>query len=167
MRNDSRRAGLSFSPSANLQYKGACWTRSIVSVARVFGALRGPYGHDFFYLLGIARKPLAEELVACFRDQNVVFDAHAKVFFRNVNAGLHRDHHAGLESAAVVAGIVDVQADVMTEAVDEILTEALAVKIFSMGIDVVVGDLEDAAVLGFAIQICPRPERSQSGILPP
>src|SRR5258708_37314450 len=53
----------------------------------------------------------------------------------------------------------------MTKGVEEILTEDLAVKIFSMGIDVVVRDLEDAAVLGFAIEICARPERSQSGIL--
>jgi hypothetical protein len=42
-------------------------------VARVFRGV----GHDFFYLVGIARQSFAEKFVAIRRDEHVVFDARA------------------------------------------------------------------------------------------
>ena len=51
----------------------------------------------------------------------VVFDAHAQMFVGNVNARLDGDDHAGRERPAEIAGVVDVEADTVAQAVDEIL----------------------------------------------
>jgi len=64
----------------------------------------------------------------------------------------------------VVAGVVDVQADVMSQAVNEIGAEGLAVEIFSMGIDVVVGNLVDVFV-ALTAEVHARFERSEGGVL--
>jgi len=102
--------------------------------------------------------------VAGFGDEDVVFNTHAEILFRNVDTGFHGDDHARLERGAVVAGVVDVQADVMSQAVNEIGAEGLAVEIFSMGIDVVVGNLW--TFLSPLLQkSMPGFERSEGGVL--
>jgi hypothetical protein len=53
-------------------------------------------GHDFFNFFGQARQAGAEKFAAGFGNQNVVLDAHAEVFFRNVDAGFVSDDHTGL-----------------------------------------------------------------------
>src|SRR5712692_8069920 len=126
--------------SANKQYRRADSTRSIVASFRGLGALVGALGHYLFDFGGVAGQALAEELVAGIGDEHVIFDAHAEVFFWDIDAGLHGDDHAGLERLAVLAGIVDVEADIVGEDMNVVLTQRFPVQIFSMGIDVVVGD---------------------------
>src|SRR5262249_2025076 len=53
---------------------------------------------------------------------------------------------AGFQRAAILAGIVNVEADVMAEAVNVVLAERLAVLILAVGVDVVVGDFLQALV---------------------
>src|SRR5579862_6473957 len=130
-------------PNANQQYKGPRSWRSIVPLW-LLGSLGGGLGHDFFDFVGVAGEAFAEEFVAGFGNQDVVFDADAEVFFGDVDAGLDGDDHAGLERFAVFAGVVDVEADVVAEAVNEILAERFAVKIFAVGIDVVVRNFVNA-----------------------
>src|SRR5712671_3255782 len=118
----------------------------MVAFLRVLRALGGGLGHYFFDFGGVAGKALAQELVASFGDQDIVFDAHAEVFLGDVNTGLHGDDHAGLKRPAVFAGVVDVESDVVAEAVNVVLTEGFSMKVFSVGIDVFAGNLVHAFV---------------------
>src|SRR5271168_2312277 len=142
-RNDSRHARRNFAPNANKQYKGphSQWSIGLVGF---LGALGGGFGHDFFDFIGVAREAFAQEFVASFGDEDVVLDAHAEIFLGDVDAGFDGDDHAGLERFAVFAGVVDIETDVVAESVNEILAERFAVKIFAVGIDVVVGNFVDA-----------------------
>jgi len=106
--------------------------------------LGGGLGHYFFDFGGVARQALAQELVAGFGDEHIIFDAHAKIFFGDIDAGLHGDDHAGLERLAGFSGIVDVEAEVVAESVNVILAERFSVQILTMGIDVVVGNFVEA-----------------------
>src|SRR5580698_6891404 len=133
-RNDSRHAGRNVAPSANKQYKGPRSRWSIVLLC-FFGALGGGFGHDFFDFIGIAGEAFAQEFVAGFGDEDVVFDADAEIFLGDVNAGLDGDDHSWLERFAIIARVVDVEADVVAEAVNEILAQRFAVKIFAVRID--------------------------------
>src|SRR6266853_1658167 len=150
--------------SANKQYRRGDSTRSIVALLRVFGALGGGLGHYFFDFGGIAGQALAQELVAGFGDDYVVFDTHAKVFLGDVNGGLHGDDHAGLKRTAVFTGVVDVEAEVVAETVNVILAEGFSVEIFSVGVDVVARDFVDAFV-AFAAKIHARLEGGEGGVL--
>lgn len=106
--------------------------------------LSAGFGHDFFDIVGGTRKARGEKLVAICGDKNVVLDADTEIFLRDVNAGLVGDDHAGAKRAIVIGGIVDIEAQAVADSVDEILAERLAVKIFSVRIDVVVGDFLEA-----------------------
>ena len=44
-----------------------------------------------------------------------IFDPHPQLFFRDVDAGLDGKHHARRQGNAVIAGIVDIQADDMID----------------------------------------------------
>src|SRR5207249_2560287 len=121
-------------------------------------------GHDFFDFIGIAREAFTEQLVAGFDDKDIVFDAHAEILFGDVDAGLNGNDHAGLESGAMVAGVVNVQADGMAEAVDEIGPEGFAMEIFPVRVDVVVGNFLHALV-AFAAKIHARLELGEGGVL--
>src|SRR5207247_5927762 len=129
-----------------------------------FCALCSGGGHDFFDFIGIAREAFTEQLVAGFDDKDIVFDAHAEILFGDVDAGLNGNDHAGLESGAMVAGVVNVQADGMAEAVDEIGPEGFAMEIFPVRVDVVVGNFLHALV-AFAAKIHARLERGEGGVL--
>src|SRR5467141_4006053 len=133
IRNDSRHAGRKNVSNAKQQYKCArSWRSIVVALLGLLGALVGSDSHDLFDFIGIAGEAFAEQLVAGFGDEDVVFNTRAEILFRNVDTGFHGDDHARLERGAVVAGVVDVQADVMSQAVNEIGAEGLAVEIFSM-----------------------------------
>src|SRR6266852_1667593 len=109
IRNDSRHAGRKNASNANQQYKCACSWRSIVATfLGLLGALFGGGSHDLLDFIGIAGEAFAEQLVAGFGDEGVVFDAHAEILLGNVDAGLDGDDHAGLERGAVFAGVVNV-----------------------------------------------------------
>src|SRR6266446_1282793 len=127
-------------------------------------AARSRSGHDFFDFNGIAREAFTQQLVAGFGDENVVFDAHAQIFFGNVNTRLNGDDHARLERGAVVTGVVNVQADVMAKAVDEIGPEGFAVEIFSMRVDVVVCNFLDTLAT-FVAEIHARLEGGEGRVL--
>src|SRR5260370_7620730 len=88
----------------------------------------------------MAGKAVAEPHVARFSDEAVVLDAHAEILFGNVDTRFNGDDHAGLERCAMFPGVVNVQADVMAQAVDEIGPEGFAVKAFSVGIHVIVSN---------------------------
>ena len=53
-----------------------------------------------------------------FGDQNIVLDAHADLFIRNVDSGLDGDNHPRFEFAIAIAGIVNVQSEMMADAVN-------------------------------------------------
>src|SRR6202171_1418904 len=97
-------------------------------------------------------------------DEDAVLDADAEILVGDVDAGLDGDDHAGLQRRAVLSGVVDIEADMMAEAVNEIRAEGFAVEIFSVAVDVIVGDLVDALVaLGTVIRA--RLQRSDGSIL--
>src|SRR5271154_1822206 len=140
IQNDSRRAGPNFEPSANLQYKGPHSSWSIVAPFGLFGSLFRAFGHNFFDLIGVAWKAFAKELEARLSDEDVVLDAHAEIFLGDVDAGLDGDHLAGLEGLAGLARIVNVETDIVAQAMNVILAERFAVQILAMRVDVFVGD---------------------------
>lgn len=51
-----------------------------------------------------------------------VFDSHSELFFWNINAGLDGEDHPRSKWDVVVAGVVDIQTNVVAKAVDEILS---------------------------------------------
>src|ERR1700730_13063246 len=132
--------------SANKQYRRANSTRSIVASFRCLSALGGGLSHYSFDFGGIARQALAEELVAGLGDENVVFDAHAKILFGNVDTWFHSHDHAWLERFAIFAGIVDIEANIVAEPVNVILAQRFSVAVFSVRVDVIARDLIDAFV---------------------
>src|SRR5216684_4962505 len=121
-------------------------------------------GHDFFNFVGVAGEALAQKFVAGVRDQDVVFDSNAKIFFGDVDAGLYGDDHAGPQRRTILAGVMNIQADVMTQSVNVILAQRLAVQIFSVRVDVVVGNLIGAIVALLADGVA-RLEHRERGIL--
>src|SRR5260370_10461753 len=120
--------------------------RSIVGLPGIFGTLGGGLGHYFFDFGGIAGQALAQELVAGFGDEHVVFDAHAEILFGDVDARFHSDDHAGFERVAILPGVGDVSAKVVANSVNVILAERFSVEIISVGIDVIAGDPVDAFI---------------------
>ena len=88
-----------------------------------------------------ARKRGAQVSRAVFSHHQRVLNAHANVFFREVDSGLDGDHHAGLQWPSQVAGIVYVQAHVVAQAMREILPQRLAMGILAVRVDVIVRDL--------------------------
>jgi hypothetical protein len=136
--------------AVNLLNVGGIGVRVLTGMATLRSLFRG-VGHDFFDFVGVAGEAFAQEFVAGFGDEDVVLNADPEIFFGDVNAGLDGDDHAGFERFAILAGIVDVEADVVAEAVNEILAKRFAVKILAVGIDVVEGNFVDA--LGAALAI--------------
>src|SRR2546429_1940013 len=90
------------------------------------------------------------QLVAGVGDEHVVFNAHAQILFGNVNARFDGDHHSRLQRAAMVARIVYVEADMMAQAMNEILAERPALAVFPVRVDIVVGDVHQPIFLAAA-----------------
>ena len=107
-------------------------------------AARGWSGgtHEGFDGGGLVWETLDEvDEMAVAADVEDVLDADADVFLGDVDAGFDGEDHAAVEfRGAVVHGVVDVDADGVAEAVDEVLAERLAVEVFAVGVDVVEGD---------------------------
>src|SRR5271157_1890339 len=78
-------------------------------------------GHELLNVFHCARQAPAEEFVPILGDEDVILDADANFLFGNINARLHGYHHAGLEGHIVVHGVMDVQADRVAQAMDEVL----------------------------------------------
>ena len=93
--------------------------------------------HDFLDFVHGAWKSLGENLIAVLGNKHVVLNAHAEIFFRDVNPRLDRDDHSGFERAHTVAGIVHVKAQMMADAVGIILAECVALFVAAVGIDVI------------------------------
>ena len=47
-----------------------------------------------------------------------VFNPHSQFFFRDVDAGFNGEHRARTERNVIIVGVVDIQADVVTQAVE-------------------------------------------------
>src|SRR5215470_11780159 len=163
IRNDSRHAGVLHVASANSQYKGPASTRSIVALLFLLCALGG--GHVSFDFVGIAGEALAEQLVTGSCDENIVFDANTEIFFGNVDSGFDRHDHPGLQRAAIFARVVHIEPDVMSQAVNEIGTERFALTIFSVRVDVVVGNICQPVFFAFTKKIGARLDGRKRGIL--
>jgi hypothetical protein len=86
------------------------------------------------------------------------------MFFWNVNARLDGDHHAGFQRAIGRARVVDIQADVMAQSMDEVAAERAALLVLAVRVDVVVSDPKQA-VGAAARKAHPRLERRQRRIL--
>src|SRR6266699_1395602 len=98
----------------------------------------------------VAWQSLAEQLVARVGDEHVVFNAHAQILFGNVDARFDGDHHSRLQRAAMVARIVYVEADMVAQAMNEILAERPALAVFPVRVDIVVGDVHQPIFLAAA-----------------
>src|SRR5215470_15958344 len=116
------------------------------------------FRHDLLDLGRVAGQTLAQQLVAGAGNQHVVLNPHAQVFFRDVDARLHRHHHPRLERLAVRAGVVHVEADVVSEPVNVVGTKLVSMQVSSVRIDVVKRNFVHALVARFA-QIHSRLER--------
>ena len=85
--------------------------------------------------------PLSLTQLAILINPVVVLDADSQLLFRNINSRLDGERHSRSERHGVIPGIVDVQSDVVAEAVNEILAQRLAALVFAVSVDVVVSDL--------------------------
>src|SRR5438128_1813314 len=121
-------------------------------------------GHDLLDLYDGAGQAGREQLVARFGDQHVVLDSHTQMFFWNVNARLDGHHHARFQRAIGRARVVDIQADVMAQSMNEVAAERAALLVLAVRVDVVVGDPKQA-VGAAARKAHPRLERRQRRIL--
>ena len=62
-------------------------------------------------------------------DKHDILDPHAELFLRNVNARLNREHSSRFNRDVVIPRIMHVQSDKVTQPVDEVLSERLAVEV--------------------------------------
>ena len=79
-----------------------------------------------FDSVGVRRERRGEHFRAGGGDEQDVFDADADAFFGDVDTRLDGDDVAGFEGLDGEAGVVDVEADVVAEAVGEVLAEGFA-----------------------------------------
>ena len=70
-----------------------------------------------------------------------VFDPYSQFFFRDVDSGFKGKYRPRSQRNVIVAGIVDIQSDVVAKPVNEVFSQRLAVKIFAVSVDVVVGNI--------------------------
>src|SRR5580698_921462 len=73
---------------------------------------------DFLGFRGQGRAHLDQ--LAVRSNEKVIFDAHADIFLRNINSGFDSKRHTGAERNFVVAWVMDVESNVVAEAVNEI-----------------------------------------------
>src|SRR5262249_29141613 len=92
----------------------------------------------------VSRQRSTQGFLPIFSHEHDVLDAHAEIFFRDVNSRLDRDHHAGLERRIGIGSVVHFETHVMAQPVREVLAERLAMEILPVRIDVIVGDLVNA-----------------------
>src|SRR5437870_2240106 len=166
IRNDSRHVGNKFMPNANKQYKCACCWRSIVTAPfRLLGAILSSRSHNLFDFIRTARQALAQQFVARLGDKDVVLDPHAELFIRNINPRLDGDHHSRLQRPAIFTGVVDVEADIVAQPMNEILAQWLALAVFAMRVDELIGDVREPVFLAFAREMSARPDGREGGVL--
>src|SRR5579872_835768 len=70
-----------------------------------------------------------------------VFDTHSQLLLGNINARLDGENHSGSQRYVIIAGIVNVEANVMAETVNEIFPERLAMQVLAVAINVVIRDV--------------------------
>src|SRR5579859_8253267 len=105
--------------------------------------------HRLLYLVGRSRQTVAQQhQLAVLAHGEDIFNADAQLFFRNVNPRLQCEDHAFIHRHAVVAGIMDVQSHVMSQPVDEIFAQRLAMEVFAMRVDVIERDFVERIRIG-------------------
>src|SRR6267142_4076929 len=87
-------------------------------------------GFDFVDFLGKSR----EEAVTSRCHKYIVFDAHAKLLFGDVDARLNRDDHVGFKRTGRCSDVMDVESNVVAGSMDEIFSVAF-------GLDIALGSL--------------------------
>src|ERR1700736_925512 len=94
-------------------------------------------GQRFLNFVRFPGKRPAEYFGAVFRHQQHVFNTDADAFLGYVDAWFDGNHHPGFERSAGGGWIMHVDADLMSQTVDEILAERLPVQILAVGVDVI------------------------------
>ena len=96
--------------------------------------------HRRFDFVGCVRQVGVEvDELAIGTDEEVALDANAELLFGDVNARLDGEDHSRFQHGWVVGGIVHIDADHVAEAVQPVLAERLAMQVFAVSVDVVVG----------------------------
>ena len=80
-----------------------------------------------------------------------IFDSDAQLFFRNVDSGFQRKDHAFIQRSGLI-GVVHVQPNMMSQPMDEVLAQRIAMQIFSMRIDVIEGHFVQRVIVRTAFK---------------
>src|SRR5208282_5657426 len=108
--------------------------------------------HQFFYVFRLRGQRGAQlDQLSIGVDPVVVLDAHPEIFFGNINARLDGEYLAWPEPSLGVGGVVHVEPDGMSQAVDEVFVQGLAVKIFAVGFDVIASDFIQRVIAAIAL----------------
>src|SRR5215831_3609013 len=70
-----------------------------------------------------------------------IFNSHPEFLLRDVNSGLDGKNHSRSNSSLVIAVVMHTQSYKMAESVNEILAERLPMQVFTMGINVIEGNV--------------------------
>src|ERR1051325_3823691 len=81
--------------------------------APTYPAIWNLFANELLNVRNLARQCSAQNLASVVGDQHDVFDADADILLRYVNARLDGDHGSRLEWSRRIAGIVNVQPDVV------------------------------------------------------
>src|ERR1017187_6872868 len=73
-----------------------------------------------FHILELSRNGQGEQPVTAVCHDHFILNAYAETLCREVNAGLNRKHSTHRNGLLVVARVVDIEADEVTEPMDEI-----------------------------------------------
>src|SRR5437016_4786473 len=66
-----------------------------------------------------------DQLTTCIHIEDIL-DSYTQLFFWNVDARLDREHHSGADRNFIVALIVHIQSDIVTEPVNEIFSQGFS-----------------------------------------
>ena len=87
-------------------------------------------------------------------DPEDVFNANADFLLGNINSRFDGEHHARIEHCIGVADIMHFKSDVMSQAVNEVLPQRLAVQVLAVRVDVVVGNFVQR-IRAASANLCP------------
>jgi predicted ATPase len=97
----------------------------------VFGKLLSRHGTLYFVgRVGQGRTQI-DQFSVCIHVKRV-FNSRTELFFRNVDTGLDCEHCTGTERKRVIPGIMDCEADVVTQSMNEVFPERFAVQVFAV-----------------------------------
>src|SRR5581483_7694093 len=102
---------------------------------------RSVCGHRSLNLLGCMRQRRCQiDQLSTWVGPVNIFNANPDLLLRDVNSRLDSEDHSWSDLRLGVAHVVNIQADVMPQSMDEVLPQRLAVQVLAMRVDVVVRD---------------------------